>query len=124
MQRFFAFLLRYWWLPILTMVLALGAAAGYILWAPPTFVSTARMWETEKMRLPQQGGAFTEDLQNYLGTQMELLQSDKLRELALERLRAQGTNTIPLDKRGRPLMVELKVAQAPNSLLKYPSRSI
>ncbi|MGD0615981.1 MAG: polysaccharide biosynthesis tyrosine autokinase [Verrucomicrobiota bacterium] len=114
MRRFFAFLLRYWWLPVLTTVLALEAAVGYIRWAPPMFVSTARMWETEKMRLPQ-GGAFTEDLQNYLGTQMELLQSDKLRELALERLRAQGTNTIPLDKRGKPLMVDLKVAQPPKT---------
>src|SRR5206468_6667878 len=94
-QRFFVFLKKFWWVPVLTMALGLGGAVTYILCAPPTYVSIARMWETEKLRLPE-GAAFTGDLQNYYGTQIELLRSVKMHQLALARLQAARTNTIPL----------------------------
>ena len=113
-QKFIAFLRKYWWVPVLTLTLALGAATGYFLLAPPTFVSSAAMWETEKMRLPE-GALFTEDPQNYLGTQTELLRSGRMRQLTLARLQAAGTNTVPLGKDGKPLGVKLKVTQAPKS---------
>jgi hypothetical protein len=41
------------------------------------------MWDTEKLRLPD-GNLFSEDAQNFLGTQTELLQSITLRQEALE----------------------------------------
>ena len=113
-DRFYIFLRRYWWVPLITLALSLGGAVSYIILAPPTFVSTARMWETEKMRLPE-GEGFTQDLQNYLGTQIELLRSDKLGQMALGRLRGQRTNNIPLNKRGKPLKVRLRVIQAPKT---------
>ena len=47
------------------------------------------MWETEKLRLPE-GGVFAGDMQNYLGTQVELLRSDELAHQALKRLLASG----------------------------------
>jgi succinoglycan biosynthesis transport protein ExoP len=100
--------------PVLTLTLALGAAIVYFLLAPPTFVSSAAMWETEKMRLPE-GALFTEDPQNYLGTQTELLRSGMMRQLTLARLQAAGTNAVPLGKDGKPLGVKLKVTQAPKS---------
>jgi succinoglycan biosynthesis transport protein ExoP len=100
--------------PVLTLTLALGAAIAYFLLAPPTFVSSAAMWETEKMRLPE-GALFTEDPQNYLGTQTELLRSGMMRQLTLARLQAAGTNAVPLGKDGKPLGVKLKVTQAPRS---------
>ena len=101
-------------MPVLTLTLALGAASVYILLAPPTFVSKAAMWETEKMRLPE-GALFTEDPQNYLGTQTELLRSGRMRQLTLARLQAAGTNAVPQGKDGKPLGVKLKVTQAPKS---------
>lgn len=101
-------------MPVLTLTLALGAAIVYFLLAPPTFVSSAAMWETEKMRLPE-GALFTEDPQNYLGTQTELLRSGMMRQLTLARLQAAGTNAVPLGKDGKPLGVKLKVTQAPKS---------
>ena len=113
-QKFIAFLRKYWWVPVLTLTLALGAATAYSLLAPPNFVSTASMWETEKMRLPE-GALFTEDPQNYLGTQTELLRSGRMRQLTLARLQAAGTNTVPMSKDGKPLGVKLKVTQAPKS---------
>jgi hypothetical protein len=53
-RRIGFFFRKYWWVPLLTMVLALGVAADYTYyWAPPHFVSSASMWETEKLRLPE-----------------------------------------------------------------------
>lgn len=99
--KFLAFLREFWWVPVATLTLSLAGAVTWIFFAPPTFVSTASMWETEKLRLPE-GAVFTEDQQTYLGTQTELLRSAHLRELALARLQASGTNVVPLDKNGKP----------------------
>ena len=113
-QKFIAFLRKYWWVPVLTLTLALGAAMSYFLLAPPTFVSKASMWETEKLRLPE-GATFSEDPQSYLGTQTELIRSGRMRQLTLARLQAAGTNTVPRGRDGQPLKVELAVKLAPKS---------
>ena len=105
-RKFLAVLRKYWWVPVLTLALFLGAAIGYLLWSPPTFVSKASMWETEKLRLPE-GALFSEDPQNYLGTQTELLRSGRMRQLTLARLQAVMTNAVPRGKDGKPLEVKL-----------------
>lgn len=115
MQKFLALLLKFWWVPVITLVLALGGAVAYVFWQPPTFVSRARMWETVKLRLPE-GSMFSEDVANFLGTQTELLQSVRLRDLTLARLRAASTNSvIPLGKDGEPLPVSIRVSASAKS---------
>jgi succinoglycan biosynthesis transport protein ExoP len=108
-RRLLGFLLKYWWIPVLTLALGLGAGVAYALYKPPTFVSKASMWETVKLRLPE-GTLFSEDVQNFLGTQTELLESAPLRDLTLALLRG-STNrvTVPLDKDGQPLEVAIRV---------------
>lgn len=114
-QHLLGFLLKYWWVPVITLVLGLGAGIGLVLLKPPTFVSKARMWETVKLRLPE-GSLFAEDVQNFLGTQTELLQSSALRDLALARLRTSSTNVVvPLGKDGEPLPVLVRVAGSAKS---------
>jgi uncharacterized protein involved in exopolysaccharide biosynthesis len=113
-KRFLAFLLRLWWVPVLTLVLALAGAAAFIIWKPPTFISSGRMWETVKLNLPG-GTMFSEDIQNFLGTQAELLKSARLQELTLASLRAASTNALPTEKDGRPLKVKIQIIQAPKS---------
>src|SRR3990172_4387729 len=71
-RRLWTFLLKCWWVPVLTLLLCVGAAVAYLVSIPPTFVSRASMWETVKLRLPD-GALFMEDLQTFLGTQTELL---------------------------------------------------
>jgi polysaccharide biosynthesis transport protein len=115
-QRLFASLRKYWWIPVLTFLVGLGAAAAFVFWAPPTFVSKAAIWETEKLRLPE-GAAFVGDLQNYYGTQMQLLLSGRLYQMGLARLQASGTNAVPLDNDRKPLKVKVTVQQQPKSTI-------
>lgn len=109
LQLLVPYLLKFWWLPVVTLVVGLGAAAAIIYWLPPTFVSKARMWETVKLRLPE-GAMFSEDVQTFLGTQTELLQSDTLQGLAFARMRSTSNSlAIPLGKDGLPLPVKVNV---------------
>ena len=93
-----------------------GAAAGfvYLRLAPSTFISYASMWEPEKLRLPE-GGMFTGDEQNYLGTQVELLRSSALSQLAIQRLQESGTNTVPKDKDGSMIQAQVSINLVPKS---------
>jgi succinoglycan biosynthesis transport protein ExoP len=113
-RRLLAFLLKYWWLPILTLVLGVGAAILYLRHVSPTFVSSASLWEVEKLRMPN-SGEFSGDSQNYLGTQIELLRSPELAQLAIQRLLNSGTNPIPKDAEGRRIPAQVLVAQVPKS---------
>jgi polysaccharide biosynthesis transport protein len=111
-KRILVFLLKYWWIPVLTLLFGIGAGVAFALSRPPTFVSVARMWETVKLRLPD-GAMFTEDIQNFVGTQTELLQSEPLREQALARLRSSAPgnkDVIPLGNDGQPLPVAIRVS--------------
>ena len=113
-RKLLTLLLRYWWVPILTLALFLGAAAVYFSRSAPTYVTQASMWETEKLRLPG-GELFSDDSQNEVGNQTELIRSAKLRQLTLARLQTTLSNNIPLGEDGRPLGVELVIKQAPKS---------
>ena len=113
-QRFLTFLRRLWWIPLTTVVLSLGAPAAWLEWGQPQFVSIGRMWETEKLHLAE-GATFSEDIQNFLGTQAELLKSLRLQQMTLETLSARGSNAVPKDAEGKPLEVKIKVEQAPRS---------
>ena len=113
-RRFFVFLRKYWWVPILTLLLAAGGAVAFILWAPPVYISTSAMYETEHLHLSE-GALFTEDATTYIGTQLELLKSARMGRVAIERLRAAGTNGVPVGKDGLPLPVTLSFREAPKS---------
>src|SRR5271170_1285933 len=100
-QKILFFLRKFWWMPVAGMILGFGTAVFIFFHTPPIFVSSGSLWETEKLRLPD-GAAFTEDQDNYLGTQAELLRSKMLRGLTLTRMQALNTNQIILDKDGNP----------------------
>ena len=116
LQKFLYFLGKFWWLPLVTLALGIGTTVFIFFNTPPTFVSYGSLWETEKLRLPE-GAAFTDDRDNYLGTQAELLRSQKLRELTLNRMRALNKNEIVLDKDGSPLAVDIRVSSPTKSLI-------
>ena len=108
-QRLLLFLRKYWWLPMVSLLLALGTCAALLHQLPPMFVSKAYMWETVKLRLPE-GGLYDENVQTFLATQTELLQSSAIQELTLAQLNAAGSNgSIPQNADQRPLPVDISV---------------
>jgi polysaccharide biosynthesis transport protein len=108
-RRFLIFLRRLWWIPMVSVLLGAGGGAAYVYWKEPTFVSRSSMWETLKLRIPE-GTLFTEDGQNFAGTQNDLLQSGKLREMALALMAGQTNRVgIPRGKNGEPPEVEIRV---------------
>ena len=109
-RRFLAFLLKFWWIPILTLAIGIVLEGAYVYWKEPSFVSKASMWETMKLTLPE-GEIFSENMQNYMGTLSGLLQSETLRQQALAIMRVSTNNApIVLDKEGEPLRVDIQVS--------------
>jgi capsular exopolysaccharide synthesis family protein len=78
-QKLLFFLRKFWWIPLITLALGVSMAVYKFYHTPPTFVSYGRMWETEKLRLPD-GAAFDYDRDVYIGTLTELLQSRSMWE--------------------------------------------
>jgi capsular exopolysaccharide synthesis family protein len=113
-QKLIYFLRKFWWIPLITLALSTATAVVIFFMTPPNFVSYGSMWETEKLRLPD-GAAFTEDRDNYLGTQTDVLRSGMLREMTLNRLKNVGTNEITKDKDGNPIEVDINVYGSPKS---------
>lgn len=105
--RFLHFLKRLWWVPVLTLAVAVSAAAVYSVLLPPAYQSTARLWVSGKLNL-KENAYYSEELQFFFGTQMELLQSDKLKQAAQVRVQTVNPNLAPCP-------IELSVRQAPKS---------
>jgi succinoglycan biosynthesis transport protein ExoP len=108
-HKFLRFLKKFWWLPVVTLSLCFGGALIYVRFMPPSYSSQASMWEQVKLRLPE-GPLFSEDMENFLGTQSDVMQSSRLRNMVLSRLTSEGVK-IPLDKNGQPLWVNVSLSQ-------------
>ncbi|MGO8764085.1 MAG: polysaccharide biosynthesis tyrosine autokinase [Limisphaerales bacterium] len=114
LKKLLLFLRKFWWIPLITVVIGAGVTVLKFRTTPPEFVSNASMWETEKLNLP--GGAdFTEDESSFFGTLTTVLQSGPVRQMALERLANEGTNMIVTDKNGNPIPVQINVYQQPKA---------
>jgi capsular exopolysaccharide synthesis family protein len=113
-KKFIFFLRKFWWIPLITLVLAVSAGIADFMSQPPEFVSQASLWQTEKLQLPD-GATFAQDEDTYFGTLTAVLQSDPLRQLALQNLVAQGKNKVTYDKNGNAIPVDVSVYQAPKS---------
>lgn len=115
LPRFLAALGKYWWIPLITVLLGIGMGVFFARRTVPVFVSSARMWETVKVQLPGES-LYSEDMQNLMGTHIQLLQSEKMRELALARLQGLTNSTfLPAGRGGNPEDVTIRVSVIPNS---------
>lgn len=113
-KKYLHFLRKFWWIPLTTLVLALGAAMINFSTSPPEYVSQAELVQTERLLVPGTG-SYADDPDTYFGTMVSVFQSDTLRELALSAFAAAGTNHASTDKNGNPINVQIDVSQQPRS---------
>jgi capsular exopolysaccharide synthesis family protein len=126
-QKFLFFLRKFWWIPVITMMLGFGIAITKFFRTPPIFVSSGNMYESPRLQLPG-GAGFSDDSgssserDTYLGTQTELLRDPALRQLTLNRLETFATNTGTLyrdgkDKDGNWIPVDIQVYSSVKSTI-------
>lgn len=109
-HRYTHLLRRRWWILGLTLSAALALQSYRIQQIPPTFVSTGRMIVNAQLSIPgvTDNTQYQEELQNFFGTQVALMQSSIVTNRAAERL-------LVLKPELTPCPVELKVSQAPRT---------
>ncbi|MFO1499934.1 MAG: polysaccharide biosynthesis tyrosine autokinase [Verrucomicrobiota bacterium] len=110
LPRYVKYIKRLWWVPVLTLAVALSAAAVLVTLQPPAFKSKARLLVTGKMNIKDNATTWTEELQFFFGTQVELLQSDKIEDAAKVRVQTMNPNLAPSP-------VALRVSQTPKSAM-------
>lgn len=113
-HKLLLFLRKFWWIPVITLTLSVGTAVFIFFHTPPIFVSYGSLWETEKLQLGA-GASFSDDRNNYLGTQSALLKSDMLRQLTLKWMQTADPQDIVVGQDGNPLPVEIQVFASPSS---------
>jgi uncharacterized protein involved in exopolysaccharide biosynthesis len=84
-SRFLRFLRKKWWIPVICVVAAEAAQIIYFYAQPPSHTAVGRMLVGGKVRIPE-GGLYSEEWQNFFGTQIEVMKSDKIRQRVLGRL--------------------------------------
>lgn len=86
-SRYFDLLRRRWWVLMLTVSLGLCAAAWFLLQQPPAYLSIGRLMVSGQIRISE-GAQYSEELMNFFGTQIELMQSGEVRQRAHKRVQA------------------------------------
>src|SRR6202022_794629 len=76
-----ALFLRRWWIPVLTICLGLFVEAFLIYQRTPEFMSNGKMILAGSMKIPQ-GAIYSEETQNFFGTQVQLMQSNEVKHSA------------------------------------------
>ncbi|HEY8671245.1 MAG TPA: hypothetical protein VIL63_10435, partial [Terriglobales bacterium] len=107
LHRYKALLVRRWWIPVLTVCLGLFVGAWMIYQAPNAFLSTSKMMLAGKLNLSQ-NAVYSEDANNFYGTQIQLMQSDEVRGGAEALVRATHPEL-------QPVKVSISVTQRPRT---------
>ena len=70
-------LLKFWWIPLLFIVLSVGIESQVLKRIPPTFVSVGRMIVNARLSIPN-ANVYNEELNYFFGTQVALMKSDSV----------------------------------------------
>ena len=112
-HRYKALLIRRWWIPVLTICLGLFVGAWMIYQAPNAFLSTSKMMVAGKLNLSQ-NAVYSEDTNNFYGTQIQMMESDEVRQGAEAQVRATHPElpavkvTVSVSQRPRTSIFELE----------------
>ena len=86
--RYIYLLKKRWWVLVLLLSLGLCIGAWTAMQQPPAYLSSGRMMVAGQMRLSDNAAAYSEELMNFFGTQIELMQSTDVQKGAETRVRA------------------------------------
>src|SRR3954466_8306433 len=109
LYRYALVLKRRWWVAFLTTAIGLAIGGWFASRLPPSFLSQARMMVSGKMNI-QEGIVYSEELSNFFGTQMELMQSGEVQIKAMERVEVAQPDL-------QAMPVKLTVGQQPKTSL-------
>src|SRR3982074_3732895 len=87
LHRYKSLLVRRWWIPLLTTCIGLFVSAWMIYQTPPSFLTTSKMMVAGSLKI-QQAAIYSEETQNFYGTQIQLMQSAEVRRGAEALLRS------------------------------------
>src|ERR1700745_2265165 len=107
LHRYKALLLRRWWILVLTVCPGLFVEAFLAYQTPPSFASTSKMMLAGKLNIAQ-GAVYSEDSQNFYGTQIQLMQSAEVKHSAESLVRSAHPEL-------QPVPVEITVIQKPRT---------
>src|SRR5712671_8103946 len=107
LHRYKALLQRRWWIPVLTICLGLFIQAWLIYQTPPSFESRSKMMLAGKLNIAQ-GAVYSEDNNNFYGTQIQLMQSTEVKRGAEALIRSTHPEMPPIP-------VEISVVQKPRT---------
>jgi succinoglycan biosynthesis transport protein ExoP len=102
-RRFLSYLRERWWVVLVSIVFFLGIVIVYETIRPPSYLSFAQLYLSSDTPASP-AGFFTEDSQNYFGTQIELFKSARLQAAAYQKL-----GIVP--KPGQKAPVDISVTQ-------------
>src|ERR1700716_489984 len=107
LHRYKALLLRRWWILVLTVCLGLFVEACIIFQTPPSFLSQSKMMMAGKLNIAQ-GAVYSEDNQNFYGTQVQLMQSTDVKRSAEALVRSTHPEL-------QPVRVDIAITQRPRT---------
>ncbi len=99
-----------WWILLLCVSVALAGGGWYVFQKKPSYLSAGRIMVSGKVSLPE-GAFYSEELSNFFGTQVELMQSEIVQKRAMARV--QSVN--PEIKLLNPESLRLQVGQQPKA---------
>ena len=108
--RYVYLLKKRWWVLLLLVSLGLCIGAWTAMQQPPAFLSTGRLMVSGQLRIGDSSNAYFEELVNFFGTQIELMQSSDILEGAKTRVHALHPD-LP------PEQVKLVVGQLPKAAI-------
>lgn len=85
--RYLGNLRKRWWIVALTVSISLCGAAWYVSQLPAAYLSAGRLMVSGQIHI-NEGAAYTEELMNFFGTQIELMQSGEVKRRAHMRVHA------------------------------------
>ena len=85
--RYLGNLRKRWWIVALTVSISLCGAAWFVSQLPPAYLSAGRLMVSGQIHI-NEGAAYTEELMNFFGTQIELMQSGEVKKRAHARVHA------------------------------------